>query len=115
LYNKVFYGLWTTPESSCTKDSSCAKRPESEPTSPDKLTTEAGLKQLAQVEEHIWVVLTQLDIEATEAVKTAVFILIADILVQESELATTLPEVPSKEIVAWVFNVPLGDKNIFCK
>jgi hypothetical protein len=41
-----------------------------------------------------------LDIEATEAVKTAVFILIADILVQESELATTLPEVPSKEIVA---------------
>ncbi|MDD3262654.1 MAG: hypothetical protein PHR61_02305 [Candidatus Absconditabacteria bacterium] len=109
------YGAFTTHESCSTNASRFVKRWFSDITSPDKLLTKAELKQFAQVEEHIGDVFTPLDIEATAAVKTAVFILIADILVQESEVATTLPEAQSKDIVACVLNVPLGDKNIFCK
>ena len=109
------YWAFTTHESCSTNASRFVKRWSSDITSPDKLLTKVELKQFAQVEEHIWDVFTPLDIEATAAVKTAVFILIADILVQESEVATTLPEAPSKDIVACVLNVPLGDKNIFCK
>lgn len=109
------YWAFTTHESCSTNASRFAKRSSSDITSPDKLLTKSELKQLAQVEEHIWDVLTPLVIEATAAVKTAVLILIDDILVQERDVATTLPEAQSKDIVACVLNVQLGDKNIFCK
>lgn len=131
MYNKVFYlasgcsnsnKFWTVcwsaaklPERVWTLCSSCAKRPVSEATSPDKLQTKAGLKQFAQVEEHIWDVFTPFDIDATDAVNTDVVILVADIVFDETVLAIILPEVPSKVIVACVFDVPLGERSIFCK
>ena len=114
MYNKVFYGWYdaTLPERLWTSASSCAKRPASDDTSPDTL---AGLKQLAQVTEHIWEVFTPLDTVATDEVRTEVerFVVVSKLVVIPE--ATILPEVPSKEMVVAVFEVPLGVKNIFCK
>lgn len=73
------------------------------------------MKQFVQAASHIWEAFTLVVIEATAAVKTEALILVVVRILVVIPDATILPDVPSKEIVATVFDVPLGERNIFCK